>query len=101
MRDGRGLSSNLSSVHWCLGVCGAAAADEMLMGLMGWVGCVSCFAKSSTVVASCATTARESVGGVLAVGFAGSRSSGHLFAISKDGVLGGLSRVATFSSYYN
>src|ERR1700677_3255929 len=98
---GRLEGLSLSSVRRRLGVCGAgcaAATEEMLVG---WGGCVSCFAKSSTVVASWATTARESVVGVFAVGFARSRSSGRLFAISKDGVLGGSLRVAIFSSCYH
>ena len=68
----------------------------------GWGGCVSCFAKLSTEVASWATTVRESIVGVFVVDFVQlSWSSGCLFTISKDGVFGGWSRVAIFSSCYS
>jgi hypothetical protein len=103
-----GLSdSGLSSVRWRLGVCSVVAVTEGMP--VEWPGgpwgSVRCFAKSSTVVASWATAARVSVAGVplpvVTCDFVRSRSSGCLFTMSKDGVFGGSSRVATVSSYYN
>jgi hypothetical protein len=112
------MSEGLGGGRWDsglsdLGVCGVVTVTKGMPvewpGLAAVVGgCVRCFAKSSTVVVSWATAARVSVAAVFVVAlpvvtcdFVRSRSSGHLFAMSKDGVFGGSWRVATFSSYYN